>query len=125
MTIPSLSLVIINPSWLRVDSAMIFFTSMAVVAHCPAMAMVIVLEMSKVELNDLNRESDGYMRMRRKTPAVTSVEEWTRALTGVGAAMASGSHALKGSWALFVKAANVISVAMVEVRGMLIMVQCP
>ena len=34
--------------------------------------------------------------MSRNTPAVTKVEECTRAETGVGAAMAAGSHALNG-----------------------------
>ena len=37
---------------------------------------------------------------------MTKVEEWTKADTGVGAAMAAGSHALNGSWALFVQAAT-------------------
>lgn len=35
-------------------------------------------------------------------PAVTKVDEWTNAETGVGAAIAAGNHALNGSWALFV-----------------------
>jgi hypothetical protein len=34
------------------------------------------------------------------------VEECTRALTGVGAAIAAGSQALNGIWALFVMAAS-------------------
>lgn len=34
--------------------------------------------------------------MSRKTPAVTRVEECTRADTGVGAAMAAGSQEEKG-----------------------------
>jgi hypothetical protein len=34
--------------------------------------------------------------MRRKTPAVTRVEEWTKAETGVGAAIAAGNQAEKG-----------------------------
>jgi len=37
---------------------------------------------------------------------VTRVDEWTKADTGVGAAIAAGSHALKGIWALFVHKAN-------------------
>ena len=40
--------------------------------------------------------------MRRYTPAVTSVDEWTRALTGVGAAIAEGSQEENGIWALLV-----------------------
>jgi hypothetical protein len=38
----------------------------------------------------------GEKRIIRNTPAVTRVEEWTRAETGVGAAIAAGSQALKG-----------------------------
>ena len=37
---------------------------------------------------------------------MTKVEEWTKADTGVGAAMAAGSQALNGIWALLVHAAN-------------------
>ena len=37
---------------------------------------------------------------------MTRVDEWTRADTGVGAAMAAGSQAEKGIWALLVKAPN-------------------
>jgi len=37
-------------------------------------------------------------------PAVTKVEEWTRADTGVGAAIAAGSQEEKGIWALLVQA---------------------
>jgi hypothetical protein len=44
------------------------------------------------------------------TPAVTSVDEWTRVDTGVGAAMAAGSHELNGVWALLVMAARRIKI---------------
>jgi len=36
------------------------------------------------------------MRTKKYTPAVTRVDEWTSAETGVGAAMAAGSHAENG-----------------------------
>lgn len=49
---------------------------------------------------------DWRVWMSRKTPAVTSVEEWTSAETGVGAAIARGSQLEKGNWALFVMAAS-------------------
>merc|ERR1711956_173 len=42
-------------------------------------------------------------RNNKYPPAVTRVDEWTNEETGVGAAMAAGSHALKGICALFVK----------------------
>lgn len=45
-------------------------------------------------------------RINKYTPAVTKVEEWTSAETGVGAAIAAGSQAEKGIWALLVIAAN-------------------
>ena len=34
--------------------------------------------------------------MSKNTPAVTRVDEWTKAETGVGAAIAAGSHLEKG-----------------------------
>lgn len=42
------------------------------------------------------------VRIIKNTPAVTRVEECTRAEIGVGAAMAAGSQAEKGNCALFV-----------------------
>lgn len=39
------------------------------------------------------------------------MEEWTKAETGVGAAIAAGSHEENGTWALFVIAANIKSIA--------------
>ena len=44
------------------------------------------------------------------TPAVTKVDECTRADTGVGAAIAAGSHLENGIWALFVMAAPIINI---------------
>jgi len=41
--------------------------------------------------------------MIKKIPAVTRVDEWTNALTGVGAAIAAGNQHLKGNWALLVQ----------------------
>lgn len=41
-------------------------------------------------------------RTNKYTPAVTKVDEWTKADTGVGAAIAAGNQAEKGIWALFV-----------------------
>lgn len=42
-------------------------------------------------------------RTKSQTPAVTRVELCTKALTGVGAAMAAGSHLVNGICALLVK----------------------
>lgn len=51
------------------------------------------------------------MRSIKNTPAVTKVDEWTRAEIGVGAAIAIGSQAEKGNCALFEQAAiiNIIN----------------
>ena len=43
-------------------------------------------------------------RLRKNKPAVTSVDLWTRALTGVGASIAKGSQTEKGNCADFVRA---------------------
>ncbi len=40
-------------------------------------------------------------RSTRYTPAVTMVAAWIKAETGVGPAMASGSHTCSGTWADF------------------------
>jgi len=48
----------------------------------------------------------GDSRINKNTPAVTKVDEWTRAETGVGAAIAIGSQGEKGNCALFVIAAS-------------------
>ena len=50
-------------------------------------------------------------------PAVTRVEEWTRAETGVGAAIAAGSHLIKGNWALLVMAAIISIEAIIKWDG--------
>ena len=50
---------------------------------------------------------------------MTRVEEWTNAETGVGAAIAAGSQAENGIWALLVIAASVITAAPIwaELKG--------
>lgn len=68
---------------------------------------MVIVEIAKRNVLDLtSRVSEN--RINRYTPAVTSVEEWTRADTGVGAAIAAGSQAENGTWALFVIAAKII-----------------
>ena len=64
--------------------------SISAQAQNPAISIV-ALPIGSIHsnLNLLNRIS-------RYPPAVTRVEEWTRALTGVGAAIADGSQDEKG-----------------------------
>ena len=85
-----------SPSCLRVDRATIFFRSISFMALSPARNMVRVpttKSTAEVEVPGKRDES----RNMRYTPAVTRVEEWTKALTGVGAAIAAGSHAENGT----------------------------
>ena len=48
------------------------------------------------------------------------MEEWTRALTGVGAAIAAGSQAEKGNWALLVIAASAAIITTLSARPSLV-----
>jgi hypothetical protein len=57
---------------------------------------------SNMTLKTLKVLRNGKNRIIRKIPAVTRVEECTRAETGVGAAIAAGSQAENGIWALLV-----------------------
>lgn len=71
--------------------------SVSVVALSPAISIVTEAEISRIELNKLREFRYGPKRMRRNTPAVTRVDEWTNAETGVGAAIAAGSHLENGA----------------------------
>ena len=53
------------------------------------------------------KQNKSAWRIKIYTPAVTRVEECTKAETGVGAAIAAGSQAEKGIWALLVHAASI------------------
>lgn len=100
-----LNLAIITPSCLRVDKAMIFFKSHSVIAESPAISIVRQEINRRVDISRGTAMIELWKRIRRKTPAVTRVEECTKADTGVGAAIAAGSHLENGIWALFVRAA--------------------
>ena len=91
------------------------------------LAMIKVSEeaMRSVGLKRFEGLREGKKRIRRNTPAVTKVDEWTRADTGVGAAMAAGSQLEKGICALLVMAARIIVRVMGVVLGALVINQCP
>lgn len=74
----------------------------------PAINIVTVAVSISLLLNSGDLDKVGENRIRRKTPAVTRVEECTKADTGVGAAIAAGSHAENGICALLVIAATII-----------------
>jgi hypothetical protein len=66
--------------------------------------------------------------MLKKTPAVTRVEEWTKAETGVGAAIAAGNQLEKGICALLVMAATIMDRVIIPEKfefHILIIFQCP
>ena len=52
-----------------------------------------------VEASGAAAASIGFMRVIRKTPAVTIVAAWISADTGVGPSIASGSQMYSGIWA--------------------------
>lgn len=100
MFIPKL--IIMTPNCLSVDKAIIFFKSFSKFAAIPAISRVNT-ETNRIEgWNIWVFDKNGKKRIKRNTPAVTSVDECTSADTGVGAAIAAGSQAEKGIWALLV-----------------------
>lgn len=83
----------IKPNWLRVDKATIFFIS---ISHSAlTLAKNIVATPRKKIVKD--KEILPLNRNTKYTPAVTNVEEWTKEDTGVGAAIAAGNQAEKGT----------------------------
>lgn len=92
--------IIINPNWLKVDKAIIFFKSYSKFAVNPAINIVIIDKINKKYIKFLFIK--WLNRINKYTPAVTNVEEWTNAEIGVGAVIAIGNHVEKGIWALFV-----------------------
>jgi len=74
-----------------VERATTFLRSDSKQAHKPAYIIV------SSEILDMNCAGYTWKRKRRYTPAVTSVDECTRAETGVGADIAEGSQQEKGN----------------------------
>lgn len=101
-SLPSPKITNINPSWLSVDKAITFLRSVSKLATQPA-ASIVIRPIVKATEGRVVIFIIGINRIMIKTPAVTRVEECTKAETGVGAAIAAGSHAEKGIWALLVK----------------------
>src|SRR6218665_1948588 len=83
--------------------------SHSVVALNPAIKVVSTAVNSSRDENHHEVDIKLKNRIKRKTPAVTRVDECTKADTGVGAAMAAGSHLENGTWGLLVIAAIVIA----------------
>jgi hypothetical protein len=89
----------ISPNWLSVDKATIFLPSVSISAAVLAIVSVLIPIISKM---DLVVVSLLLYLIKSQTPAVTKVELCTKALTGVGAAIAAGNQLVKGTCALLV-----------------------
>lgn len=61
------------------------------------------------------------IRIIKKIPAVTKVDEWTKAEIGVGADIAIGSQAENGNWALFVHLAIINNIREINVNLLFIL----
>jgi hypothetical protein len=75
-----------------VEKATTFFRSLSVRAHIAPTNIVTLPN------TNISKPPNSSFNKTHK-PAVTRVEEWTKAETGVGAAIAAGSQAEKGNWA--------------------------
>lgn len=113
------TIVIIRPSWLVVDNAMIFLMSYWVVAAAAANMVVVAPSIRQIVSESSFFCMIGCRRINRKMPATTIVLEWSRADTGVGPSMAAGSHGWRPNWADFPVAA-----AIRPNSGMVLMVSC-
>jgi len=92
---PSPNKIIIMPSCLRVERAITFLRSDSKMAQMLEISIVKIPVM-KIKYKELSFIKSN-KRNIKNTPAVTKVEEWTSEETGVGAAIAKGSHLEKGS----------------------------
>ena len=87
----------IKPSWERVEKATTFLSSFSKRAQTPPIIIVAAPNVIKIKKRSILNFSSSH------TPAVTKVDEWTKELIGVGAAMAAGSQDENGNCALLEK----------------------
>jgi len=91
--VPTPNLNNIKPSCLKVDRATIFFAS---ISKRAARLATISVRLPKI-IHKFKAKRDFVENVNNnQIPAVTKVELCTKALTGVGAAIAAGSHLIKG-----------------------------
>src|SRR5690606_39998373 len=88
-----------NPTWLTVDHARTPLTSVAAKAHTPAPTMPIAATTATTTSSPSGQT--GSSRVSTYAPAATIVAAWMSALTGVGPAIAGGSHTWSGNCAAF------------------------
>ena len=96
--------IIIRPNCLKVGKAINLFKSNSKFAPSPAINIGNPETNNKSTFNQYLKE--GLKRINKYTPAVTKVEECTKAETGVGEAAVTGNQKEKGIRALLVIAAK-------------------
>src|SRR5690606_10879910 len=96
-----------NPTWLIVDHARTPLTSAAAKAHSPAPTMPTAATTATTSRSSSGQT--GRSLVSTYAPAATMVAAWMRALTGVGPAIAGGSHTWRGNCADFPTQPNRIS----------------
>lgn len=94
----------IKPNCLKVDRATTFLPSTSISAAILASTSVVVPNINNALTKDILA---CLKRTKSQTPAVTRVELCTKALTGVGAAIAAGNQLVKGTCALLVKVTRI------------------
>lgn len=88
-------------NWLKVDNAIIFLKSDSNKEAKPEYKRT---KKATIKIKPKSTKDNKLPNLnKRKIPAVTSVDEWTKAEIGVGAAIARGNHVLNGNCALFLK----------------------
>ena len=90
-----------KPNWLHVDHAITLFKSGCAIPMHAADNAVADPNDRTIRCNTGLQSAvhQACCRCKTYTPAVTRVAAWMRALTGVGPAIADGSHKCKLSWA--------------------------
>ncbi len=96
-----------NPTWLIVDQARTPLTSAAAKAQSPAPTMPRAATTATTRRSSAGQT--GRSRVSTYAPAATMVAAWMSALTGVGPAIAGGSHTWSGNCADFPTQPNRIS----------------
>ena len=114
--VPMPMVAMIQPSWLTVEYAMSCLRSVFCRANTAAMTAVPMPTVTSSAFHTATSWKIGEKRMSRKMPAFTTAAACRYALTGVMAAIASGSQKWNGNWADLVKAASATSTAIAAVN---------
>ena len=114
--VPTPIAAVIQPSWLTVEYAMSCLRSVFCSANTAAITAVPMPTDTSRAFQTGTSWKAGEKRMNRKMPAFTTAAAWRYALTGVAAAMASGSQKWNGNCADLVNAATASATATAAVN---------